>query len=739
MMKSAIESGQYTELPEGNMRKSKILVVEDELIIALNIKSILESFNYEVPAIAPSGEEAVEQAFSLHPDLILMDIILSGKIDGIDAAVQIRDRLDIPIIYLTANADKSTVERARITEPYGYINKPIHERDLFTNIDSALYKFGMETRLRESEEKYRTLIESINDIVYAADESGCITFISPRITDLTGYAEHEILGNHFTRFLHKDDIKYVQDILTNTIIDPVEPVEYRILSRSGKAIWVRASNRPCFTNRVFTSVKGTLTDITRRKTAEEATRLNESRLEALVRLNRMKDASMQELTNYVLEEGVRLTKSRLGYLAFLNDEETILTMHSWSRGAMEQCEIQNAPIHYPLEKTGLWGEAVRQRKPVITNEYAASNPLKKGYPEGHAEILRHMNLPIFDGTHIVAVAGVGNKEEEYDDSDIRQLKLLMEGMWRIIQEKKITEEMQLKNEELAATIEELEATNEEFEAQNQILLDAQNEILIRENNLLQIIEGNSIPTFVLGCSHTITHWNKACEILLGQPAAEMIGTNHQWLPFYEEKRPVMADFIIERNFEKLTDYYENSWKKSEIIDGAYESEGFFPKLGKSGRWLFFTAAPIRNERGDITGAIETFQDFTERKHIEEILRNKEQQHRNLIDMMNDGLCVVSKEGVVTYVNSRLAQITGYSAGELLQHPLTDFFDRKNLSIIRKQIEKREKGEPGVYEVEWKIKNRLLRTIVSSSPMYDDGNTYIGSIAVITDITNAMEK
>jgi len=722
------------------MTKSRILVVEDELIIALNIKSILESFNYEVPSIAPSGEEAIEQAFSLKPDLILMDIILSGNLDGIDAAARIRDRLDVPIIYLTANADNSTVERARVTEPYGYINKPIHERDLFTNIDSALYKFQMETRLRESEEKYRNLIESINDIVYATDENGLITFISPQITELTGYSVEDILGKHFDYFLHKDDIQYVLEMFKINTTKIINPVEYRILSRTGKVIWIRSSNRPDFSDSVFTGMKGTITDITLQKTAEEALKLNESRLEALVQLNQMKGASLQQLTNYVLEEGVRLTKSTIGYLAFLNDDESVLTMHAWSRKAMELCEIQKAPIHFQVDTTGLWGEAVRQRKTVITNDYSKPNPCKKGYPEGHVELLRHMNIPVFEDDRIVLIAGVGNKENEYDDSDVRQLTLLMEGMWRILQEKKIAEAMQSKNEELAATIEELEATNEEFEAQNNMLLEAQNEILIRENNLLQIVEGNSIPTFVIGHDHIITYWNKACESTLGHTAAEMIGTNNQWVPFYDKKRPVMADFIIDKDFEKLPDYYENRWKKSATIEGAYEAEGFFPKLGTSGLWLFFTAAPICNEKGEIIGAIETFQDFTERKQVEEKLKTKEEQYRHLIDMMNDGLCVVNREGLFTYINNRVMEMTGYHSEELIHHAIAEFFNRKNLSIIKKQLKKREKGERGMYEIEWKTKHGFpLRTIVSSSPIYDDAGNYIGSIAVITDITGYIKK
>jgi PAS domain S-box-containing protein len=162
---------------------------------------------------------------------------------------------------------------------------------------------------------------------------------------------------------------------------------------------------------------------------EEALRLDESRLEAVWQLSQMTKATLKEITDFALEEGVRLTKSKIGYLAFMNEDETVLTMQAWSKTAMAECAVTDKPLVYPLETTGLWGEAVRQRRPIITNDYAAPNPYKKGYPEGHVEIRRHLNIPVFDGDRIVAVAGVGNKEEDYDESDVRQLTLLMNGMW----------------------------------------------------------------------------------------------------------------------------------------------------------------------------------------------------------------------------------------------------------------------------------------------------------------------
>jgi PAS domain S-box-containing protein len=123
----------------------------------------------------------------------------------------------------------------------------------------------------------------------------------------------------------------------------------------------------------------------------------------------------------------------------MNEDETVLTMQAWSETAMQACAVTDKPLVYPLETTGLWGEAVRQRRSMITNDYATPNPWQKGYPPGHVAISRHMNIPVFDGDRIVAVAGVGNKEDDYDESDVRQLTLLMNGMWWQIKRKRAEE------------------------------------------------------------------------------------------------------------------------------------------------------------------------------------------------------------------------------------------------------------------------------------------------------------
>lgn len=121
------------------MPKAKILIVEDEYITAENIKSTLERLGYDVLDIVSSGEEAIQRSSELHLDLVLMDIKLKGDMDGVEAAAQIRDRFNVPIVYLTAHADVNTLQRVALTEPYGIILKPFEDRDLQTSIKIALY------------------------------------------------------------------------------------------------------------------------------------------------------------------------------------------------------------------------------------------------------------------------------------------------------------------------------------------------------------------------------------------------------------------------------------------------------------------------------------------------------------------------------------------------------------------------------------------------------------------------
>jgi PAS domain S-box-containing protein len=176
------------------MQRARILLVEDEGIIAEDIQMSLQDFGYEVCAIAATGEDAVAMAQLLRPDLVLMDVVLQGSMDGIEAAHQINSTLRIPIVYLTAYADNTILERAKITEPFGYLTKPFRDVELNSTIEMALCKYDYQSKLMESEEWLSVTLSSIADALVATDQKGSIRFMNAVAESLTGWTCGEAAG-----------------------------------------------------------------------------------------------------------------------------------------------------------------------------------------------------------------------------------------------------------------------------------------------------------------------------------------------------------------------------------------------------------------------------------------------------------------------------------------------------------------------------------------------------------------
>jgi two-component system cell cycle sensor histidine kinase/response regulator CckA len=172
---------------------TRILIVEDEVVVALNLEARLSQLGYEVLGRTGDGPEAVRMAEALRPDLVLMDIQLNADTDGISAAQDIKDRLNIPVVYLTAYADADTLQRAKITEPFGYVMKPFGSRELHSTLEMALYGFRAQQEVRESREWLFTTLRCIGEAVIATDNQGRIRFMNPAAECLTGFKQEEAL------------------------------------------------------------------------------------------------------------------------------------------------------------------------------------------------------------------------------------------------------------------------------------------------------------------------------------------------------------------------------------------------------------------------------------------------------------------------------------------------------------------------------------------------------------------
>lgn len=225
------------------MADTSLLVVEDESIVAMDIKHRAEGLGYKVLGIASSGEEAIEKTNQYQPDLILMDIVLKGKMDGVEAAQVIREQFDIPVVYLTAYSDEKTLGRAKLTGPFGYIIKPFEDRELHSAVEVALYKHQMDSKLRESEERYRTLIEASPDPILLLDSEGNIIFVNQTVEMITGIRRKKIIGNSIMNlaqmgFFDEEDIEaYIQFIPSIIENETTESFEIILIDKNGYELY----------------------------------------------------------------------------------------------------------------------------------------------------------------------------------------------------------------------------------------------------------------------------------------------------------------------------------------------------------------------------------------------------------------------------------------------------------------------------------------------------------------------
>ncbi|MBU1002749.1 MAG: HD domain-containing protein [Proteobacteria bacterium] len=183
------------------MSCKRILVVEDETIVAMDISHRLSKLGYEIVGQAKTGEDAVRLAAELLPDLVLMDILLAGKMDGVQAAAEIQAKMDLPVIYLTAYADEATLQRVKVTQPFGYIIKPFQDRELHTTIEMASYRHCMERLRREDRMWMQTTLDSVGEAIISTDPSGIVTYANAATASMTSISQQELKGMHLENLL----------------------------------------------------------------------------------------------------------------------------------------------------------------------------------------------------------------------------------------------------------------------------------------------------------------------------------------------------------------------------------------------------------------------------------------------------------------------------------------------------------------------------------------------------------
>lgn len=406
------------------MNDTRIMIVEDERIVAKDLQFRLQGLGYQVAAMASEGHDAIDKAGATRPNLVLMDIRLENGMDGIAAAEQIRSELDIPVVFLTAYADQATLARAKITEPFGYILKPFEERELQSTIEIALYRHKAEQKLRASEQRFRLLAENSYDLIALLAPDAQVMYASPAHYRLLGYQPSELLHGNLFDVIHPDDRAAVHAAVHKLFdLRETETVEARLQKRDGGWLDVEAALS------LITDEKGdgkqillSARDITERKRAQLALREQNTYLNALheTTLGLMSRLDLEDLLEQVVARAASLVGTEHGYVFLLSPDRN-------SKGEQEMIMRIGIGAYNGFKGTkanlgvGLAGTIWQSGEPLAVDDYRNwSGRLALS----SRDILRAVaGVPLKSGAQTVGVIGLAYLEENrsFGNSEMQAL------------------------------------------------------------------------------------------------------------------------------------------------------------------------------------------------------------------------------------------------------------------------------------------------------------------------------
>ncbi len=274
----------------------------------------------------------------------------------------------------------------------------------------------------------------------------------------------------------------------------------------------------------------------------------------------------------------------------------------------------------------------------------------------------------------------------------------------------------------------------------------QSEAALKESEarLQSVLNGSPILQFVIDLNHRVISWNKAIEEYSGISAADILGTDQHWRPFYPEKRPVLADLVVDGNTDGLFKWYAGKLQKSRNVDGAYEATDFFPRMGTAGTWLSFTAAPVLDAKGAIIGAVETLEDITERIAADNALRENEGRYRLITENTADHIWIFDMNMRMTYTSPSVTRMKGFTVEETLSKSLQDMMTPDSAESVLKRfhdemaLEAAGTANPGrtiSFETEEYCKDGTTIIVENAVTMLrDSAGMPVGILGVSRDIT-----
>jgi PAS domain S-box-containing protein len=693
------------------MSDYRILIVEDEFIEAMSFEQSLKSFGYEVVGIVSTGEEALENVAHHKPDLILLDIILKGELDGIETAVKIKEDFDIPIVYITAHPEESTVNRAKLTSPYGYIIKPVNQTDLRNIIELALYKHQMESKLKKSEAKYRNIVENVLDAYLRCNTEGNIIMASPSASRMFRFdSPREMIGiSTLSLFKYPENRQKMREELEKHV--KIKNRENKCLRNDGTTFWASINAQYYYDKKsIIQGTEAFIRDITESKNAK--VRINKLyRLYATLNqinqsLARIKDR--KELFRIICKICVEYGKFQMAWIGLIDPKSGDIkpvTYYGHEDGYLKNISIniKDTPsLHKPSVMAINKGEFIivenleedwdrEWREEALKRNYRslASIPLKlKGKIIGILNI--YSSNPNFF------------KEEEIN----------------------LVKEMGL---DISFALDSFETEIKRKSAENALKESEKRYSLIAE----AVNEG-------------IWDWNVPTgEAYFSPIYYKILGYDDGEYPAsYESFKSLIHPDDIE-SFEKELKYH---------IDNAegYSLEIRLKTKDNKWRWIQTRGQVVEtDEKGKPIRMVGTHTDITDRKIAENALKESKQRLSEIIEFLPDATFAINDLGNVISWNRAIEEMTDVKGDDILgkgnyEYALPFYGTRRPLLIdlvLKSEPELEEKysfvkkkGQNLLAEVNVNLHGKNHSLWVKAVPLYNHVGKFNGAIESIRDIT-----
>ena len=444
-------------------------------------------------------------------------------------------------------------------------------------MEDVTERMAIQTQLKESEQKYRRLIDNSPDIFYIYSLERGALFWSKQVQEILGFEPEDLLRNSYQwdQAIHPEDRVQVREVLQDLQPGDSFALEYRIIDQEGFRHWLLDRSISVREHHGEILVEGLAKDITPRKQLEI---IQDLRLQLVENTERY---SIEELLRLALDKAEEVTESWIGFCHFLDADQETIRLQTWSTHTEAvMCTAEGHGLHYPLSKAGVWAEAIRQRRPVIHNDYSALKN-KRGMPEGHAPVVRELVIPVFRQNRIVAVFGLGNKPTPYSEKDLELVSQIAEYVWDIVSQKRVRADLKKSENRYRGIVED------------------QTELICRYTE-----EG--VLTFV----------NSAYARFFGKTSEELIGSNLFALMPEEDREWVRQQFLELTPQKQVSRYRHRNY----AADGSL-------------RWVEWSDRVIYDDRGEYVEYQSVGHDIHEQVQLEEMLKKREEDYQELVNYL----------------------------------------------------------------------------------------------------------